>query len=100
MEKEQEIIRTSLRLPKRLYDQIAKISDERGLTMHAEIINMLNDAVEMANYVPQENKHPDEYAIHLPHPLAEKISQAAEKMKRTTEDQVIDTLERMYLPPK
>lgn len=46
MEKDQEIIRTSLRLPKRLYDKIATTAEKRGLTMHAEIINMLNDAVE------------------------------------------------------
>ena len=55
MEKEPEIIRTSLRLPKRLYDEIAKISEEHGLTMHAEIIRILNEAVEIANYQPQGN---------------------------------------------
>ncbi|KSV84563.1 hypothetical protein N183_12110 [Sinorhizobium sp. Sb3] len=42
----------------------------------------------------------DHLIIRLPGDLAEKIGQAAELMKRTMEDQAIDTLEKSYLPPR
>ncbi|QRY69107.1 hypothetical protein JVX98_12815 [Ensifer sp. PDNC004] len=41
MEKESEIIRTSLRLPKSLYDRLDRAATERGMTMHAEILARL-----------------------------------------------------------
>ncbi|WEZ83536.1 Arc family DNA-binding protein [Rhizobium sp. 32-5/1] len=43
-----------------------------------------------------ENKQP---IIRLPEDLAEAISKAAEKMRRTMEDQAIDTLEKSYVLP-
>lgn len=44
MEKEQEIIRTSLRLAKSLYERLEKSSAEKGMTMHAEIIARLEQS--------------------------------------------------------
>ena len=41
MEKDTETIRTSLRIPKNLYDQLYKAAQERGLTMHADMIARL-----------------------------------------------------------
>jgi len=44
---EQEIVRTSLRLHKPLYDRLAKAADARGLTMHAEILARLESSFEL-----------------------------------------------------
>lgn len=54
MEKEQEIIRTSLRLPKGLYDKISEIAERHGLTMHAEILRMLNVSIALENDTPSQ----------------------------------------------
>lgn len=59
MNKDTEIVRTSLRLNKRLYDRLAEAAETRGLTMHAEIIRRLNETVEMDDYQPAENIHTD-----------------------------------------
>ncbi len=45
MENEPEVIRTSLRLPKALHDQLLKAAAGRGLTMHADIINRLETSL-------------------------------------------------------
>lgn len=47
MEKEQEIIRTSLRLPKELYDKLAAAAG--GRTMHAEILARLENSLDDYN---------------------------------------------------
>lgn len=65
MDKDTDIVRTSLRLNKRLYDKLAEAADLHGLTMHAEIIRRLNETVEMDNYVPQENIHTDDRQVVL-----------------------------------
>ncbi len=44
MEKEQEIIRTSLRLPKDLYDKLSAAAG--GRTMHAEILSRLENSLD------------------------------------------------------
>jgi hypothetical protein len=44
MEKENEITRTSLRLPKGLYAKIDAAAAEHGLTMHAEILARLEQS--------------------------------------------------------
>ncbi|MDK4720155.1 hypothetical protein PH552_12450 [Rhizobium sp. CNPSo 3968] len=43
MEKEPEIIRTSLRLPIALYNKIFAAAEKRGVTMHAEILSRLEE---------------------------------------------------------
>jgi len=41
MEKEKEIIRTSLRMTKPLYDRLDAAASEKGVTMHSEILARL-----------------------------------------------------------
>lgn len=44
MNNETEITRTSLRLPKPLYDKLAVAAEEHGLTMHAEMLSRLEQS--------------------------------------------------------
>lgn len=46
MEKDTEIIRTSLRMNKKLYDKLDAAATEHGLTMHAEILARLEASFE------------------------------------------------------
>lgn len=46
MEKQLEIIRTSLRLAKPLYDKLDAAASAKGLTMHAEILHRLERSFE------------------------------------------------------
>ena len=56
MEKEPEIIRTSLRLPKRLYDRLDQAATERGMTMHAEILARLETTFDNDDLMPVADK--------------------------------------------
>lgn len=51
MEQEVDIIRTSLRLPRALYDRLAAAAETRGITMHADII------VRLESSLPHEPDH-------------------------------------------
>lgn len=44
MEKETETIRTSLRIPRPLYDMLHEAAQKRGMTMHAEMLDRLESS--------------------------------------------------------
>ncbi|WP_162707985.1 hypothetical protein ACK83U_12420 [Rhizobium sp. WW22] len=46
MEQDVDVVRTSLRLPKALYDRLEQAAKARGLTMHAEILSRLESAMD------------------------------------------------------
>lgn len=54
MEKEQEIIRTSLRMNRRLYDMLSEAAETSGLTMHAEIIHRLQGSFAAGHLTPSD----------------------------------------------
>ena len=64
-------------------------------SLKAELLELAKDHDDLDN-----SSNEDHLIIRLPQDLAEKINQAAELMKRTMEDQAIDTLEKSYLPPR
>jgi len=65
MEKDPEIIRTSLRIPKGMYDKLSASAETRGLTMHADILRRLQETLEMDDYQPVENANPDVFESDL-----------------------------------
>lgn len=74
MEKDNEITRTSLRIPKALYEKIEASAKERGLTMHADIISRLETTFEMDSYVPGENINPEpDHVDDLAERVAERV---------------------------
>ncbi len=79
MEKEQEIIRTSLRLPKKLYDRIASAADQHGLTMHAEILARIE-----SSFAPAATERglliPGNYWLEMEN-MVIKLSEEIEKLR-------------------
>lgn len=63
--------------------------------LKAELLELSKDRPDM-----DSDSNEDHLIIRLPEDLAEKITQAGNLMKRTMEDQAIDTLEKSYLPPR
>lgn len=43
MEKDTDIVRTSLRIPRNLYEKLEKASKTKGVTMHAEILTRIEE---------------------------------------------------------
>ncbi|MFK0273644.1 hypothetical protein ACIQUG_08210 [Ensifer sp. NPDC090286] len=79
MEKDQDIVRTSLRLPKTLYDRIFEAAESRGVTMHAEILTRLTFAMDFDDKI---NEGPSELA----EVLTKKLDTQEALMRETREE--------------
>lgn len=80
-------------MPDGLRDQIKEAAEKSNRSMNAEIIHRL----EMSFGLLAETETLPT-VLRLPEPLALRISAAAERMRRSTEDQALATLEASYMP--
>lgn len=88
-----------VRFPAGMRDRIRDEADRNSRSMNAEIIHRLETTLEMDAYDPSENVGEDQVIVRLTPELAEAISKAAERSRRTTEAQALEYLEKAFLTP-
>lgn len=82
MAKQDEYVRYTIRVPADIYEHVSNRAEENGRSVNAEIVYRLQTTIDMDDYIPSENAHPEEPGRAELRSLSEMIARATEILER------------------